>query len=107
MPRGGRRPGAGAPRGNLNAMRGGKHSPRARAVIAMTGVHRNKRAVFIDLYERGFYPPPTYRFNGDYKGFVRYLYWKFFESSDPHQSEPIKHKQMPPLPRRLPDSASR
>ncbi len=30
MPRGGKRPGAGAPKGNLNALKHGRHSPRAR-----------------------------------------------------------------------------
>ena len=31
-PRGGRRPGAGAPRGNTNALKNGVHSPRLRAI---------------------------------------------------------------------------
>ena len=34
MPRGGRRRGAGAPKGNINAIRTGKYSPRARAAMA-------------------------------------------------------------------------
>ena len=34
MPRGGRRPGAGAPRGNLNGVKTGAHSPRLRALYA-------------------------------------------------------------------------
>ena len=33
MPRGGRRPGAGAPKGNFNGLRTGLHSPRVRAAI--------------------------------------------------------------------------
>jgi len=32
MPRGGKRPGAGAPRGNLNAVRTGRYSTRLRAI---------------------------------------------------------------------------
>lgn len=33
MPRGGRRPGAGAPKGNFNGLRTGLHSPRVLAAI--------------------------------------------------------------------------
>ena len=33
MPRGGKRPGAGAPRGNLNALKSGKRSKQVKAVI--------------------------------------------------------------------------
>jgi hypothetical protein len=33
MPRGGRRPGAGAPRGNLNALRTGRHSARYKRLL--------------------------------------------------------------------------
>ena len=33
MPRGGRRPGAGAPKGNLNALKSGKRSKQVKAVI--------------------------------------------------------------------------
>ena len=35
MPRGGKRPGAGAPRGNLNALTTGNHSPRLRFAFGM------------------------------------------------------------------------
>ena len=40
MPRGGRRPGAGAPKGNFNALRSGKYSPRR----AMVPLHGGRRA---------------------------------------------------------------
>ena len=33
MPAGGRRPGAGAPRGNTNALKSGRHSARFKAVL--------------------------------------------------------------------------
>ncbi len=35
MPRGGRRPGAGAPRGNLNALKHGRHSAQLRVLLAL------------------------------------------------------------------------
>ena len=34
MPRGGRRPGAGAPKGNMNALKSGRYSPHFNAVRA-------------------------------------------------------------------------
>lgn len=107
MPRGGRRPGAGAPKGNFNAMRSGKYSKRLLLVLAASKVCLDKRAVFIELYEQGFYPPPSYEFNGDYKGLVRYLYAKWFDSSASKRSNTIRKAILPPLPGRLPGSLPR
>jgi hypothetical protein len=58
MPRGGRRPGAGAPRGNTNALKTGKHSrrvqtvmrilmdePETRAIIERISAHSRKHAL--------------------------------------------------------------
>jgi hypothetical protein len=86
-------------------MRSGKHSKRIACVLGAIALGRHADpATFRDLYEHGFYPPPNYDFNGDYKGLIRYLYWKWFDSHDPAQSNPIKRKQLPPLPARLPAS---
>jgi len=109
MPRGGRRPGAGAPKGNLNGLRpgsGGKHSPRVQRVVARYDALDlpSRRLLARELYEAGFYPPPAYQFDGRYRDFVRYLHWKWFDSADPAQSNPIKPVQMPPLPDRPRDS---
>ncbi|MEX2245133.1 MAG: hypothetical protein WEC75_00430 [Dehalococcoidia bacterium] len=49
MPRGGRRPGAGAPRGNLNALKTGAHSRRARTVITALLANPDTRAVLLKL----------------------------------------------------------
>jgi hypothetical protein len=49
MPRGGPRPGAGAPRGNLNALKTGAHSDRFRAVIAALLIHPDTRRVLLAL----------------------------------------------------------
>jgi hypothetical protein len=49
MPRGGPRPGAGAPRGNLNALKTGAHSRRFRAVIAALLIHPDTRRVLLTL----------------------------------------------------------
>ena len=49
MPRGGPRPGAGAPRGNLNALKTGAHSRRFRAVIAALFIHPDIRRVLLAL----------------------------------------------------------
>ena len=39
MPRGGRRPGAGAPKGNMNALKSGRYSPRFNAVRTALSQH--------------------------------------------------------------------
>jgi hypothetical protein len=53
MPRGGRRPGAGAPKGNFNAMKSGKFSPRVRGVIAALMLLPETRTVLLELGRRG------------------------------------------------------
>ncbi len=53
MPRGGRRPGAGAPRGNLNALRGGGSSRRLQIVLAALLSEPEIRMLFIGLLLAG------------------------------------------------------
>src|SRR5438445_10909753 len=53
MPRGGRRPGAGAPRGNLNALKTGERSRRVQAVIQALMLDSEARQVFLTLGARG------------------------------------------------------
>ena len=53
MPRGGRRPGAGAPRGNLNALRGGGRSRRLQIVLAALLSEPEIRMLFIGLLLAG------------------------------------------------------
>jgi hypothetical protein len=52
MPRGGRRPGAGAPRGNLNALKTGARSRQLRAVLAALLIEPHTRRVLLDLARR-------------------------------------------------------
>ena len=49
MPRGGRRPGAGAPIGNTNVLKHGKHSRRVRAVVAALMADPEARSVLLGL----------------------------------------------------------
>jgi len=51
--RGGRRPGAGAPRGNLNGLKTGAHSPRVKAVLRAIAENPESRAVFLSLSQKG------------------------------------------------------
>jgi len=67
MPRGGRRPGAGAPKGNFNGVKGGR-SPRFVAVYYVLVNHPDRRALAEMLREAGFFPPPSHEFNGDLRG---------------------------------------
>lgn len=52
MPRGGRRSGAGAPRGNLNALKTGTRSRQLRAVLAALLIEPNTRRVILRLAQR-------------------------------------------------------
>jgi hypothetical protein len=75
MPRGGRRPGAGAPRGNFNALRHGSRS-RSSRVSELLGAfvsHPERRQLLGELYDAGFFPAPRYEFNGDIRGLVLFL----------------------------------
>lgn len=107
MPRGGKRPGAGAPKGNFNGVRTGNHSARMLMVyLALVNYpEEGLKALGDDLYAQGFYPPPRKRFNGDLRGFVAYLYRRWFDSPGEKQSSPIKpnqtdahHETEPPAP---------
>src|SRR3972149_3622650 len=52
MPRGGSRPGAGAPKGNLNALKTGAHSRRLRAVLHALASIPELRDFFLEVRRR-------------------------------------------------------
>src|SRR3990170_3057927 len=52
MPRGGRRPGAGAPAGNLNALKHGAHSSYTHALVQALAAHPTTREALIRLARR-------------------------------------------------------
>ena len=91
MPRGGRRPGAGAPKGNFNAVRSGNHSRRMLMVYLAVINNPDPRAVIMALYRAGFFP--ANRFNGNLRGAVAFLYRLLFDSPCPEQSTAIKDGQ--------------
>ena len=95
MPRGGRRPGAGAPRHNFNAMRSGNFSRRAAVVLAAIHAHQDWHALALDLQSAGFLDDRG-RFNGDIPGVTRYCYELFFVRSRHGQSTSIKPADSPP-----------
>ena len=76
MPRGSRRPGAGAPRGNLNGVRSANHSSRASC--------------------------PRMRLNNDVRGVVTYLWQKWFDCIPAMQSNPIRPNHDPIVQPALP-----
>lgn len=53
MPRGGKRPGTGARKGNFNALRSGNHSVRLVAVYFAMLEHPDKRALAAWLFDDG------------------------------------------------------
>ena len=97
MPRGGKRPGAGAPKGNFNAVRSGNRSRRMLMVYLAVVNHPDRLALGRELLEQGFIHPPRgprrTRFNGDVRGVVTYLYRKWFDRSDDEQSHSINNDQ--------------
>jgi len=97
MPRGGKRPGAGAPKGNFNALRSGNFSSRMLMVYLAVVNHPDHKTLARDLFEHGFFPPPRKRFNKDIRGLVDYLYRKWFDSPESTQSITIKNNQPAPL----------
>ena len=52
MPRGGRRPGAGAPKGNMNALKSGRYSPRFNAVRTALSQHPAVQAYLAALHRQ-------------------------------------------------------
>ena len=52
MPRGGKRPGAGAPAGNLNALKHGAHSAYIHALVQALAAHPTTREALIRLARR-------------------------------------------------------
>jgi len=52
MPHGGRRPGAGAPKGNLNALKGGNHSQQLKAAIDAMVNNEETRRVLLAIVEK-------------------------------------------------------
>ena len=94
MPRGGRRHGAGARKGNTNAMTGMNHSPRARVLFQLFLASPDKRAILELLMANGInihhrLTPPELRLA--IAIFDRY----FFDGSTAKQSETIKPNQPP------------
>jgi hypothetical protein len=96
MPRGGRRPGAGAPKGNFNAVRSGNRSKRMLMVYMALKQHDDLLAVGRELYEHGLIHPPRGPrkevFNGDVRPIVNYLYHRCFDRSDDGQSPTIEEQ---------------
>jgi hypothetical protein len=97
MPRGGRRPGAGAPKGNFNAVTTGNNSMRlllvgAKIMILKDDLTRvDERARLKQIFiESGCFPLPTRQFNGDLKRLVEILWREWFDSHQSTQSNAIK-----------------
>lgn len=96
MPRGGRRPGAGALKGNFNAARTGKHSRRVLLTylrLLEYLANEDKDALMREACLAGFCPPPKHRFNGDNRGLVEWLYRKWFVNPVAEQSTTINNNQ--------------
>jgi len=101
MPRGGRRPGAGARKGNTNAMRSMNYSARARLVYELILLYPDKRALGQILIDNGLSLPRKFT-RAEYRRAVEIWYKHFFDSSAGKQSTTINHDQ-PPAPEQSSD----
>jgi len=101
MARGGRRPGAGARRGNFNAVRSGKHSPRMAMVYLRMLAEPDKLGLGRLLLAAGLVqPPPHHRDPPDVSRVTEFLWHHWFDSSDAKPSNTINDNQ--PIPSPLP-----
>jgi hypothetical protein len=94
MPRGGRRPGAGARKGNTNALKSMNHSTRARLVYELLLIHPDKRLLGQILVDNGLSLPRKFT-PRDRRRAVEIYYNHFFDRSESKQSTTIKHSQQP------------
>jgi hypothetical protein len=101
MPRGGRRPGAGAPKGNWNALRGGVHSKRMvavsvllnKAVLMSKDEREFLRPVFVAMRDAGIYPRGRPVENRDLPAIVDFIWNYYFDRSRAGQSNTISDNQ--------------
>lgn len=90
MPRGGRRPGAGARKGNTNAMTSMNHSLRARIAYELLLLHPDKRMLAHLLVDNGVPLGRRQLTRRHYRRAVEIVYHHFFDRSETEQSTTIK-----------------
>ena len=83
MPRGGRRPGAGARKGNTNALKSINNSPRARMVYEVISVYPDKQALGQILIDNGLSLPRKFT-PADTRRAVAIFYNHFFDRTTPN-----------------------
>ena len=97
MPRGGRRPGAGARKGNTNAMTSMNYSLRASIAYELLLLHPDKRMLANLLVDNGVPLGRRQLTRRHYRRAVEIVYHHFFDRSEPEQSITIKQHD-PPTP---------
>ncbi|MBI5288417.1 MAG: hypothetical protein HY873_05550 [Chloroflexi bacterium] len=97
MPRGGRRPGAGAPKGNFNGVTNGASSVRLRMVYQAVLLYPDKPALIADLHRAGFLPNNLRRY---FRAAVGFLYhYIFVDREEALATKAIKPRPDPNLSR--------
>ena len=93
MPRGGRRPGSGARKGNTNAMTSMNYSPRAHVLLQLFIACPDKRPIYELLFANGitFQRKPT---PAELRLAIAIFDQFFFDGSSAKQSRTIKHNQI-------------
>jgi hypothetical protein len=100
MPRGGKRPGAGAPRGNFNAVTRGNNSERLIAVYVLATLHPDQHALAHELIDARVITRPPRPSRVAMRLAVTYIWNTYFDRSAARQS--ITIKQPVSSPARLP-----
>ena len=77
MPRGGRRPGAGAPKGNFNHLTRGQSSLRMRLIYLALLAYPDKRALVLDLRRAGYVQHHHFD-SPNRRPFIAFLHHYFF-----------------------------
>src|SRR5437764_413333 len=113
MPRGGRRPGAGAPKGNMNGWRTGRHCRRAVEVITEAmrlwnaGEREKVRSIWLGAFEAAGLPrPPAPISSEQVPVAVQLLHQRLFDCETTTQSNAINRNQSERPPRPSPNLKS-
>lgn len=96
MPRGGKRPGAGAPKGNFNHLQRGNDSVRLRMVYLALLAYPDKRTLILDLRRAGFRWPHSYGRPNHRRLFALLHHYFFIDKDEALALHSLKPAKPPP-----------
>jgi len=105
MPRGGKRPGSGARKGNFNALKGGGNSARFMLVYFTLVEYPDKRALALLLRDAGFIEPGRAFRRRDLPAVFDFLWRHWFDRSPENDQRTVKAPRDPAPAVPAPESA--